>query len=52
VNGAAYSLVITQYVSLFTLLSIYKPRYSWPAFLNALNPQNFLNAIRYTLAKE
>ncbi len=47
VNGAAYSLLLTYFISIITCLTFYNPKLSWTLFLKALNPLNLIDIIKY-----
>lgn len=47
VEGAAYSLIITQFVGIFSALTFYKPALSWVLFIKSLNPKNLFDIVKY-----
>jgi len=47
VQGAAYSLIITQFVGIFSALTFYKPALSWMLFIKSLNPKNLFDIFKY-----
>jgi O-antigen/teichoic acid export membrane protein len=47
VQGAAYSLIITQFVGIFSVLTFYKPALSWMLFIKSLNPKTLFDIVKY-----
>lgn len=46
-DGAAYSLIITQFIGIFSALTFYKPALSWMLFIKSLNPKNLFDIVKY-----
>lgn len=45
--GAAYALIITLFVGMFSSLTFYKPLLSWKLFINSLNPKQLFDVVKY-----
>ena len=47
IRGAAYSIVLSQILSIFIIIFVYKPKESAMLFISALNPKNLFDIFKY-----
>lgn len=47
IRGAAYSIVLSQMLSIFIIIFVYKPKESAMLFISALNPKNLIDVFKY-----
>jgi O-antigen/teichoic acid export membrane protein len=47
IKGAVYSVVLSQLISIFVIIVVYKPKESAMLFFSALNPKNLFDVFKY-----